>query len=692
MSGKAAVALEAPFARGVLGALDQVGQGIAVAMPERIVLVNDTFCAVTGYPREELTARPSFVSLTAPDEREGLAAADLRRYLIEHAPAHHRTAFLHPSGRMVDIDVSVRRLDPTAPPLVLLLAREVTDHPGSDAQLRLYARRLEILRSIDRGILAAGSVEEMAAATLSNVRELVPCETAAIALMGVDSPDALVFAVDTKTPGKYPPGMRVPLSQALVPGLIEALQHEGRFVIDLNSPNLPPHLARRRDEGVRVISLVALRAGGELLGTLSVSRSRPEALTEREWDVAQEVADQMAIALVQRNLRQEAALKSHLAEAKDQADQLRREAERASKAKSEFLSRMSHELRTPLNAVLGFGQLLEMEELNPRQLQCVHQIIRGGQHLLDLINELLDVSRIEAGRLAISLEPVPLGEVVWEVVELARPLGAEREIALSNTTEICDHCHVNADRQRLKQVILNLVSNAIKYNRRGGSVVISAAERGGQRLRLSVSDTGRGISQELLPVLFKPFERLGADQMAIEGTGLGLTLSKGLIELMGGAIGVESVPAKGSTFWIDLVLVEAPVAPEAMTRNADANHLETLDGPGRTVLYIEDNLSNLRVVEGALAFRPGVKLLSAMQGRLGLELAHTHRPDLILLDLHLPDLAGQDVLAQILDDPETTDIPRHRRERRRHARPGSPADPGGSPCLSDEAHRREGVP
>jgi signal transduction histidine kinase/CheY-like chemotaxis protein len=330
-------------------------------------------------------------------------------------------------------------------------------------------------------------------------------------------------------------------------------------------------------------------------------------------------------------------------------------AERASLAKNDFLSSMSHELRTPLNAILGFGQLLEMADLDERDKDSVQHIVRAGRHLLELVNEVLDLSRIEAGRLTLSPEPVQMDELVGEAVDLMRPSANERRISLSADLVSCD-AHIQADRQRLKQVLLNLLSNAVKYNRDGGEIHVSCASTPDERVRISVRDTGPGIGPERRDDLFEPFERLGAERTSVEGTGLGLALARQLIEAMGGAIGVESSDGEGSTFWIELAITESPVA--AFERgNGAPPEVPVNESRERTLLLIEDNLSNLTLVERILETRPHISVLSAMQGGLGLDLAHQHRPDLILLDLHLPDIPGDQILHRLRADPETRAIP-----------------------------------
>ncbi len=329
------------------------------------------------------------------------------------------------------------------------------------------------------------------------------------------------------------------------------------------------------------------------------------------------------------------------------------DAERASRAKSEFLSRMSHDLRTPLNAILGFAQLLEMDGVGPQQLDSVQQILKGGKHLLELINEVLDIARIEAGHLSLSPEPVDVSDVVGQVIHLVRPLADTRRITLAGAGTSGDGIHVQADRQRLMQVLMNLLANAVKYNRDGGEVGVSW-RRDGARVRVSITDTGRGIPPEKVSLLFQPFERLGADQSAIEGTGLGLAVCKGLIEAMSGTIGVTSVVDEGSTFWIELAHA-APASIRAVPAVTGENPQRA--ATAGTVLYIEDNRSNIRLLERLLARRGAVRLLTSASGEEGLDIARVEHPDLILLDLHLPDMPGQEVLRRLWGNPVTRNIP-----------------------------------
>jgi len=335
------------------------------------------------------------------------------------------------------------------------------------------------------------------------------------------------------------------------------------------------------------------------------------------------------------------------------------EAEKANRAKSDFLSRMSHELRTPLNAIVGFSQLIEMEDLTPAIRESVKHIRIAGMHLTDLINEVLDIARIESGRQNLSPEPVHVRKMLEDTWHLIRPLGDERDIYLKG--DIPEECniYVNADLQRLKQVLLNLLSNAIKYNHDGGTVSLSCVGTHDGLVRIAVSDTGPGIAPENHERIFEPFERLSAEKSEVEGTGLGLALCKALIEAMNGKLDFDSIPGIGSTFWIELPLIEEP----AEKSHGLKEPLEVSEPRGgkaarpATLLYIEDNIDSYRLVEKSLSRRPHITLIAAMQGKLGIDLALKHKPDLILLDLNLPDLHGHEVLVRLRSHPATRDIP-----------------------------------
>jgi signal transduction histidine kinase/AmiR/NasT family two-component response regulator len=335
------------------------------------------------------------------------------------------------------------------------------------------------------------------------------------------------------------------------------------------------------------------------------------------------------------------------------------EAKSANQAKSAFLSSMSHELRTPLNAILGFAQILTSDKLPStltQKKEFANHILKSGRHLLTLINEILDLAKIESGAVALSMEPVALQEILAECESMVAPLAGQRGIRLL----FPENCAVNvtADRTRLKQVLLNLLSNAIKYNREGGAVVADCSPSGPGLVRVSVQDTGLGLQPEQVRSLFQPFNRLGQESGAEEGTGIGLVVTKRLVELMSGTIGVTSSLGVGSMFWIELKsTMPVPSRVEGAVERvvpAVASHVE---GEPTTVLYVEDNPANLKLVEEIISFRPDLRLLSAPDGHLGIELARAHRPDIILMDINLPGVNGIDALKLLRNDPRTADIP-----------------------------------
>jgi PAS domain S-box-containing protein len=340
-------------------------------------------------------------------------------------------------------------------------------------------------------------------------------------------------------------------------------------------------------------------------------------------------------------------------------ERARSAADKANRAKSEFLSSMSHELRTPLNAILGFAQLIEAGSPTPTptQKRNVDHILKAGWYLLALVDEILDLAVIESGTLSLSMEAVSLDEVMRECQAMVEPQAQSREIRMS-FPRFDAPCYINADRNRVKQVLSNLLSNAIKYNRPDGSVDVDWVVSTAGRIRISVGDTGDGLSPGRLAQLFQPFNRLGKETGTEQGTGIGLVVSKRVVEMMDGAIGVESTVGKGSVFWVELNLTTdpQPVAGAAQAA-ADALAPSQIDRPLRTLLYVEDNPANLMLVEEIISRRPDIRLLTAMDGDRGIEIARAVLPDVILMDINLPGISGVDAIKILAEDPATARIP-----------------------------------
>jgi PAS domain S-box-containing protein len=335
-------------------------------------------------------------------------------------------------------------------------------------------------------------------------------------------------------------------------------------------------------------------------------------------------------------------------------------AEKASRAKTDFLSGMSHELRTPLNAILGFAQLVESGSPSPTpsQKRSLDQILKAGWYLLELINEILDLALIESGKLTLSREPVSLVEVMLECRAMIEPQAQKRGIGMTFPRFEIPY-FVKADRTRVKQVLINLLFNAIKYNKPGGAVAVEYSLGALDSIRISVRDTGAGLAPEQLAQLFQPFNRLGKESGTEEGTGIGLVVTKRLVDLMGGTIGADSTVGLGSVFWIELTRTSAPqlAVEQAVLATLTRPEVAVGGAPLRTLLYVEDNPANLELVEQLIARRPDLRLLSAADGNIGIEFARAYQPEVILMDINLPGISGIEALHILRADPATAHIP-----------------------------------
>ncbi len=360
-----------------------------------------------------------------------------------------------------------------------------------------------------------------------------------------------------------------------------------------------------------------------------------------------------------RDVTERKRFEQALQETNGELENAKLNAEKANRAKSDFLSGMSHELRSPLNAILGFAQLIESATPPPTnsQKESIEQILQAGWHLLKLINEILDLAVIESGKVFLSLEPVPLDDVLYECQAMMEAQALQHGIRLTFPASEKPR-FVWADQTRLKQIIINLLSNAIKYNKDKGSVVVTCADLDNGRIRISFRDTGDGLEPEKISQLFQPFNRLGQEARGVAGTGIGLVVTKQLTELMDGTLGVESTLGVGSVFWVEL---RSTAAPDLMVRNTElVTTLPPQPKPGKsqhTLLYIEDNPANMKLVEQLIALRSDIELFTATNGTLGVELARSVKPDVILMDINLPGISGLEALHILKDDSSVTNIP-----------------------------------
>lgn len=576
--------------------------GMAVlALDERFLQVNTSFCEMVGYSNEELRQRTAEDITFAEDIELGRQLAQSLldgkvRYTGDKRYVHKNGAIL-----WVSRTASIIRNDQGEPQHFLLMVEDISERKESEAAL--HESRCELQAAWHANELIMDNSQDVIC-TVDDDDRFLSVNAACEELWGY-TPDELI----------------------------------GRRYNDFVYPEDRP---KTQEAGKQ------LRATGRITDFVNRYVRKDGKIVDVLWSANWSAKDKI-IFCVAHDVTERALIEKELREAKAEAD-------RANHAKSDFLSRMSHELRTPLNSILGFGQLLDRQSPTERQRPRIRYILSAGRHLLNLINEVLDISRIEAGNLQLSLEPVCVEEAIGEALDLMRPLAAERSIGMTPPASLDSATYVLADRQRLKQVLLNLLSNAVKYTSRRGSVTVSFCDAGSGATRIQVRDTGAGIPVEKLARLFTPFDRLGAEQSTVEGTGLGLALCQRLVQAMQGLIGVNSSLGNGTTFWLELPKAESPLQTLAAQRSSSPPG-QSVDEEARRILYIEDNFSNVTLVEQMLAERPALELMTAMQGRVGLELARKHSPDLILLDLHLPDMPGWQVLAQLKSDHATRNVP-----------------------------------
>ncbi len=593
---------------------------VHIGLDHRWLRVNPAMFGLTGYTAEELVAM-AFTELTHPDDLaddllqvQRLLAGEMASYKIEKR-------FIHRSGRDVWVTATTALLrDADGKPRYFIGALEdITQQKATLAQLELQRRFVERLtHGMPSTLHVFGRAEQRNLWVNRHLGDTLGYSADDIAKMGADF-----------------------LQQVLHPGDVAAMAQHLDLVFDSADDEVQDIEYRVRDQ-----------AGHWrwLHQSDTVFRRRPDGLAVELVGTATDVTGRKGI---------EADLITALAAAED-----------ANQAKSDFLSRMSHELRSPLNAVLGFAQLLQSGTPPPtaRQEESVAEILKAGWYLLGLIDEILDLSLIESGRLSCVLEPVPLAEVLDDCRALVEGQAAARGIRLS-LPRLDDACIVIVDRNRLKQVFINILNNAIKYNREGGAVQVHCEAVGPGRICIRIEDSGSGLSREQLGHIFQPFERLGQEAGVIEGTGIGLALSKRLVELMGGRIGVHSVVGQGSVFLVELdapgTQASAPASAPAIAPATAPARLRAAEPPGATaagrrtctVLCVEDNRANQLLVQRLLARRSDVRLLLAGDGQHGLHLAQTMQPDVVLMDINLPGLGGLEAMERLAADAATAHIP-----------------------------------
>jgi PAS domain S-box-containing protein len=511
-------------------------------------------------------------------------------------------------------------------------------------ELKNGALRQAAVSRLGQQALAGQSLGELMFDAASIVRDMLPCDCTSVLHYdegeGLFQPLATIgWRKDGESQNPVFGGTRsmsgytIQLGEAVVSN---DLTTETRFQLATEAKSL----------GARSAITACIKTGDQPLGVLACFSLTPKCYSRDDVNFVQSIANVLTAA-IDRN------------HAEENIRGARADAESANRAKSEFLSRMSHELRTPLNAILGFTQLLEIDEHTEKQRESITHISRAGRNLLELINEVLDIARLDAGRVQFQMESVDVLELLREVVTFSMPAAAKRRVKLRIADAPGEAPFASSDRERLKQVLLNLVSNGVKFNADGGSITLAVARVNAGTWRLSVTDTGIGIPQEKLARLFVPFERLGTREGGTEGgTGLGLALCQRLITGLGGHIGVASSVGMGSTFWVEIPATVGPNPPlpdESVpigTGSASSNPPTEV----RKVLYIEDDVANYYLLERFLSTRKDIQLLSALQGSIGIELAREHRPALILLDLNLPDMSGEQVLRTLKANPATADI------------------------------------
>jgi PAS domain S-box-containing protein len=627
-----------------------------------------------GYSAEEL------LSMTPVDIKPEIDETQFRAMLQpllkgKQNALTFETVHRHKDGHDIPVEILLQYFSQVQPPRFIAVVRDVSERKqaelallDSKQQLEQRSHMLEIVNSLTQKLHTTLDVEAIAEAA---VQGLSSYTQAPYITFYQNEPQADRFKL-IASHGVNPDQIQLVSNKSLHHSVAGAALQQREMLVSTdiqNKERLNPaiKLMFLRSGLQRMIALPLFHRD-EDLGAIEILFPDAAEFTELELDTYRAIGQAVSLALI--NAVQRDQLEDRVEQRTAQLAAAKEEAERANRTKSEFLSRMSHELRTPLNAIIGFSQLLESEEaLTPSQIDFVQEILRAGRHLLDLINDVLDLARIEAGKLTVSNESVQILPVLEDCLTLIKPIAEYRNVQITKADPRCA-LNVLADRTRLKQVLLNLLSNAVKYNQENGLVTVVCKSVGnGERVQIRVTDTGQGLDTEQQKRLFKSFERLEADKNAIEGTGIGLALSKRLTELMHGSIGVESEPGAGSTFWVELPVAmptelqddgekAIQLRPVGATATAGNTAAQTTAIHNQwEVLCIEDNPANLRLIERILASRQDIHLLSAVTPNVGLEMAQNHLPSLILLDINLPEMDGYAVMECLRTSDTTRHIP-----------------------------------
>ena len=616
-----------------------------------------------GYSEGELqTSYENFIDAVHPDDRDKVSTAiqetieDDQPYRIEH-----RVVWPDGSIRWLLETGDVTRDETGRAVQMLGVVQDVTELREADLKLEGQASLLNMLHDSLTAFVLEGRFRSTLDTMLGNLLKLTDSEFGYLAEVLYDDNAKAYLRIqaisdiswDAESAASYSRVGKDNFEFRDLDNLLGACIREGAPVIadQRTEASAFANLPGGHPE-IRSFLSVPIYVGPELVGTFALANRQSGYDKNLIEFLRPFTATYGVIINSQRMLDMEEVNRKNLIRAKRRADQ-------ANRAKSEFLSSMSHELRTPLNAIQGFGQLLENDSsLDEEQQDNVLEILNASRHLLILINEVLDLAKVESGKLELSLEVIQVHELLEETLTLVRHSAQSRNIKLR--IQDSSGARVTADRTRLKQALLNLVSNAVKYNRVGGDVVISAKRHDDNWVDIRVSDTGPGIAPSQITELFQPFNRLGAELSHIEGTGIGLALTQRLLDLMGGSVGVESQVGEGSTFWLRLPSEEND---DSVTTSAspvlqpDSLTVAGSEENTRTVLYIEDNPANLKLIARILQRYDGAHLLTTSSGMEGFAMAKERQPDIVLLDINLPDTDGYSVLRNLKASEDTADIP-----------------------------------